>query len=31
MIANGRLVHIWRHIDDHFKIRKEDYESAITK
>jgi 5'-3' exonuclease len=30
MIANGRLVHIWRHIDDHFKIRKEDYESAIT-
>jgi 5'-3' exonuclease len=30
LIANGRLVHIWRHIDDHFKIRKEDYESAIT-
>jgi len=30
MIANGRLIHIWRHINDHFKIRREDYESAIT-
>jgi 5'-3' exonuclease len=29
MIANGRLIHIWRHVGDHFKIRKEVYDAAI--
>lgn len=29
MIANGRLIHIWRHINDHFKISKEYYNDAI--
>lgn len=29
LIANGRLIHIWRTINDHFKIRKEIYEAAI--
>jgi 5'-3' exonuclease len=29
MIANGRLIHIWRKINDHFKIKKEVYEAAI--
>jgi 5'-3' exonuclease len=29
MIANGRLIHIWRKLNDHFKIKKEVYESAI--
>jgi 5'-3' exonuclease len=29
MIANGRLIHIWRKLNDHFKIKKEVYEAAI--
>ena len=29
MIANGRLIHIWRHINDHFKITKDYYNDAI--
>jgi len=29
MVANGRLIHIWRHINDHFKIKKEVYDAAI--
>ena len=29
LIANGRLIHIWRFINDHFKVRKEVYEDAI--
>jgi len=31
LIANGRLIHIWRFINDHFKIRKEVYEAAVIK
>ena len=29
MIWNGRLIHIWRHMNDHFKIPRERYEQAI--
>ena len=28
LIANGRLIHIWRKLNDHFKIKKEVYEAA---
>lgn len=30
MIANGRLIHIWRHIGDYFKISKDKYNDAIS-
>jgi len=29
MLLNGKLLHIWRHIDDHFSIDKEVYEEAV--
>jgi len=29
LLANGRLIHIWRKINDHFKVKKEVYEAAI--
>jgi len=29
LIANGRLIHIWRFINDHFRVKKEVYEAAI--
>ena len=29
MIWNGRLIHIWRHMNDHFKVSKEKYDNAI--
>jgi len=29
LITNGRLIHIWRHMDDHFKISREKYDNAI--
>jgi DNA polymerase-1 len=29
MLLNGKLLHIWRHINDHFVIKKEVYEAAI--
>ena len=29
LIANGRLIHIWRSINDHFKFRKEVYDNAV--
>jgi len=29
LLTNGRLIHIWRTINDHFKIKKEVYEAAI--
>jgi len=29
MLLNGKLLHIWRHINDHFSIPKEVYETAI--
>jgi 5'-3' exonuclease len=29
MLLNGKLLHIWRHINDHFTIDKEVYEDAI--
>lgn len=29
LIWNGRLIHIWRHMDDHFKISKERYNASI--
>ena len=29
LLANGRLIHIWRKINDHFKVNKEVYEAAI--
>ena len=31
LIANGRLIHIWRKDNDHFKIKKEVYEAAIQE
>ena len=31
MIANGRLIHIWRKLNDNFKIKKEVYEAAIQE
>lgn len=31
MIWNGRMIHIWRHMEDHFKVSKEKYENAIKK
>lgn len=30
LVANGRLIHIWRYLDDHFKIEKEYYDNAIS-
>jgi len=30
MLLNGKLLHMWRKIDDHFKIGKEVYETAIS-
>ena len=29
MLLNGKLLHIWRHINDHFSIKKEVYEAAV--
>jgi 5'-3' exonuclease len=29
MLFNGRLIHIWRSFDDHFKITRETYDEAI--
>jgi len=29
LIANGRLIHIWRHLNDHFKLSREKYDGAI--
>jgi len=29
MLLNGKLLHIWRHINDHFVIKREVYEAAI--
>jgi DNA polymerase-1 len=29
MIWNGRLIHIWRFMDDHFKVKRESYDQAI--
>jgi hypothetical protein len=31
MLLNGKLLHIWRKIDDHFKLSKEVYEAAIAQ
>lgn len=31
LLVNGRLIHIWRHLDDHFKISKEMYDDAIAQ
>ena len=31
MIANGRLIHIWRHMNDHFKVKREVYDKAISE
>ena len=31
MLLNGKLLHIWRKVDDHFTIAKEVYEAAIIK
>lgn len=31
LIANGRLIHIWRFLGDHFKISKEKYNDAIAE
>jgi len=31
LITNGRLIHIWRHLNDHFKVKEEVYEKAIQK
>ena len=30
LITNGRLIHIWRFIDDHFKVKREVYDKAIS-
>jgi DNA polymerase-1 len=30
LITNGRLIHIWRKLNDHFKLSKEFYENAIS-
>lgn len=29
LITNGRLIHIWRWVEDHFKIKREVYDEAI--
>lgn len=29
LVTNGRLIHIWRFINDHFKMKKEFYDNAI--
>jgi DNA polymerase-1 len=31
MLANARLIHIWRHIGDHFKFTRERYDNAIEE
>jgi len=31
LLANGRLIHIWREIEDHFKIKKDFYDKAIEE
>ena len=31
LIANGRLIHIWRKLNDNFKIKEEVYRAAISK
>ena len=31
MLINGKLLHIWRHLDDHFSIDKGFYYDAISK
>lgn len=31
MTANGRLIHIWRSIDDHFQVSEEVYQAAIAE
>lgn len=30
LLANGRLLHIWRYYNDHFKFSKEKYDAAIS-
>ena len=30
LITNGRLIHIWRFLGDHFRISREKYDNAIT-
>ena len=30
LLANGRLIHIWRFLNDHFKVKKEVYDKAIS-
>jgi len=29
LLANGRMIHIWRWIEDHFKVKREFYDKAI--
>ena len=31
MIANGRLIHIWRTLNDHFKIKRSFYDDAVKE
>jgi len=31
LISNGRLIHIWRYIDDHFKIERNDYDNFVSQ
>jgi 5'-3' exonuclease len=31
LLANGRLIHIWRKFNDHFRIKREVYEAAIKE
>ena len=31
LILNARLIHIWRYIEDHFKLSKDYYDIAITE
>jgi 5'-3' exonuclease len=30
LIANGRLIHIWRHVGDYFKIDRDVYNELCT-
>lgn len=30
LLANGRLIHIWNHVNDHFKVTREYYDKAIS-
>jgi len=29
LLSNGRMIHIWRWVEDHFKIKREFYDNAI--